>query len=606
MCGIAGFVSAEIPPATLGAMTDAIAHRGPDDSGGEVWTDHGVALGQRRLAIIDLSPAGHNPMPNETGDVWITFNGEIYNFQALRRELEAAGHVFRSNTDTEVILHAYEQWGDAHVQRLRGMFAYALYDRRGPEPRVLLVRDRLGIKPLHYAWHNGSLLFASELKGILAANAVPKTINREAIWEYLTYGYIPAPQTVYSSIQKLPAAHLLIWEGGQIRIQRYWQLPEVENRPISLPDAIDQLDAQLTEAVKLHLISDVPLGVFLSGGVDSSGMTAYTSAALDEQLHTFSIGFDVAAHSEIEYARQVAQQFNTHHTEYTVGVGDLQTMLPRIITMYDEPFADGSAVPTFYLSQQTRQAATVAISGDGGDELFWGYRWFSSWLHESSTKLPRQTRRLLPLLAGSLRWQQRLQKQTLDDVERYGWRKSVFLPLEKRALLHPAWQREFTAQDDFAYLRDRWRDDLDPITRIQHLEMQTYLVGDILTKVDRASMAVGLEVRPPLLDHVLIEAVMQLQASVRVPQQELKGLFKRTLADKLPHEILYRPKKGFSAPYTHWLQAERDWVRDFINNGVAVANQILAPNPVEKINASYGGNRLWGLLVLEQWLRTHA
>ncbi|MGB1251864.1 MAG: asparagine synthase (glutamine-hydrolyzing) [Candidatus Promineifilaceae bacterium] len=606
MCGIAGFVSAEITPSTIERMTTAIAHRGPDDSGGRHWSDHGVAIGQRRLAIIDLSPAGHNPMPNETGDVWITFNGEIYNFQALRTELQAAGHNFRSNTDTEVILHAYEEWGDEHVQRLRGMFAYAIYDRREAEPRLLLVRDRLGIKPLHYAWEDNNLLFASELKGILAADRVSTSVNRSAIWEYLTYGYIPAPKTIYQSIHKLPAAHLLVYERQQITIRRYWELPAVEARSVSLPEAIEQLDEQLKEAVKLHLISDVPLGVFLSGGVDSSAMTAYTSAVSAEKIHTFSIGFDVAAHSEIEYARQVAQQYDTVHTEYTVGAGDVQTMLPRVVTMYDEPFADGSAVPTFFLSQQTRQSATVAISGDGGDELFWGYRWFDSWLKHKGIRLPTQLNRALPLLAGKVRWQQRLQKLTRNELERYGWHKSVFLPLEKHNLLSPQWQRQFKRTDDFDYLRQHWREDLDPITRIQHLEMQTYLVGDILTKVDRASMAVGLEVRPPLLDHVLIESVMRLQANVRVPQQELKGLLKRAVKDKLSNEILYRPKKGFSAPYTRWLNDERGWVRDFLNNGAAVAKGILAPNPVDKIDASYGGSRLWSLLVLEQWLRTRS
>jgi asparagine synthase (glutamine-hydrolysing) len=618
MCGISGVISPDgVDLDTVRKMSDVIAHRGPDDAGVQVWPDHGVGLGHRRLSIIDLSLAGRNPMTNEDGTVWIVFNGEIYNFQDLRLELERAGHTFRSNTDTEVIIHAYEEWGDEHIHRLRGMFAYALYDRRPHIAngrteqhhsfRLLLVRDRVGIKPLFYYWYNHTFLYASEIKAILAYPGVNGTLDRTAIFDYLTYLYIPAPKTAYTHIRKLPAGHFLIFENEHVCVRQYWDVPLDNPSPVHTFDqAIEMVQETLTRAVRLHIVADVPVGVFLSGGLDSSTVTALMAQAVPEPIRTFSIGFDVAAHSETHYARLVADQYQTQHYERIVGYDSVRRMLPFVVEMYDEPYADSSAIPTYRVSVVAREQVKVVLSGDGGDEVFAGYNWYTGWLRlRPFDAVPFSVRRrLLPVL-GSI-WPERRRGKgfvtslAMDPLAQYARLLELFSPAEKRQILAPEWTREFNDYDDYWYFRQYWHDELDPMTCVQYLDLKTYLPGDILTKVDRASMAVSLEVRPALLDHVLIERLFSIPTKFRAPNGRKKHLMKHATKNILPEAILNRPKKGFSVPWVAWMQTEGEWVerqlRSIDSLGVFQENVTEVPNLLDR------GIEVWALLLLQQWL----
>ena len=621
MCGIIGISSQhDVDRYAVGRMCDAIVHRGPDDSGVKVWKDHGVGLGHRRLSIIDLSPAGHNPMSNEDGTVWIVYNGEIYNFQEMRRDLEQSGHVFRSNSDTEVVLHAYEEWGDDHVQHLRGMFAYALYDRRprgvqgGADAncsfRLLLVRDRVGIKPLFYYWDGCTFLFASEIKAIRTYPGLDFEVDQSALFDYLTYLYVPAPKTAYTHIRKLQPGYQLVFSGGHIQTRQYWDVPLDAPNPARNPDeAAEMVRHLLTEAVRLHMISDVPVGVFLSGGVDSSTVTALMAQISAEPVRTFSIGFDVAAHSETGYARLVAERYRTQHYERIVGVDSVRQMLPRMVEMYDEPYADGSAVPTLRVSATAREQVKVVLSGDGGDEVFAGYNWYTAWLRRRALDtVPLSARQpvfgaLSRVWPPSWRGQGWLSDIASGPLERYARLMEMFSPERKRQIVAPDLARQFADYDDYWYFRQFWREEMDPLTRLQYLDLKTYLPDDILTKVDRASMAVALEVRPPLLDHVLIENVFALPSQWRAPNGAKKHLFKQAVRDLLPEPIVSRSKKGFSAPWTVWLRSEQEWAERTLQSGSdgwlrAEVAQI--PWLFDK------GPCVLGLLVLHQWLQNES
>jgi len=611
MCGIAGFVDPSGPDGRqLRDMCDSLAHRGPDDADARIWSDHGVAFAHRRLSIIDLSPAGRNPMPNEDESVWIVHNGEIYNHRELRRELETLGHRFRSESDTEVIVHAYEAWGDEHVARLRGMFAYAVYDRRGDRPRMLLVRDRLGIKPLHYALAGDRLAFASELKAFAGLPWVDRSPDRAALAEYLTLQYIPAPMTAFTGIRKLEPGHLLSFQGGLASIGRYWDVEPSEADVFrSDEDAVGMVRELLADAVGAHMVADVPVGVFLSGGLDSSAVAAEMTRLTVEPIHAYSIGFDVAEHTETAYASLVAERLGLEHTVRTVGIDDVRFALERQSAIHDEPFADGSTLPTLHLSELARSDVKVVLSGDGGDELFAGYRWYERWQQGNRVqRLPSVVRRALfaplALLPGEGRGR-RVSDLGRDGLERYAGLIELFSPSRKRRVLAPELVADLDGADDYRHLRSFWRDDLDSLTRVQYLDLKTYLPGDILTKVDRASMAVSLEVRPPFLDHLMVEAVFALPAEARVPGGYGKSLLKRAMSDRLPREILDRPKKGFSAPWDAWLPKLRPWASGELRDGAAVQGGILAPDALSRIGDRLAGPRAWSLLVLERWCREH-
>ena len=615
MCGIVGLVRGRASDeATVRRMTDRIAHRGPDGSDVRSWPDHGVTLGHRRLSIIDLSPLGLNPMSNEDGSVWIVFNGEIYNFHALRAELESRGHRFRSRTDTEVIVHAYEEWGDDHVHRLRGMFAYALYDRRpglrSPRGyRLLLVRDRLGIKPLFYVAQPDVFAFGSELKAILAADGIDQEIDRTALFDYLTYLYIPAPKTAYAKIRKLQPGHVLVFDGSRATTREYWDVPQ-ERATIATEDqAAARLKARLEEAVRLHMISDVPLGVLLSGGVDSSAVTALSASVSDSPVATFSAGFDVAEHSELTYAALVAAHCRTNHHEQIVASDTLDRMLPYVLWMYDEPFADTSAIPTYHVVAAARDHVKVLLSGDGGDEVFGGYNWYMSWLaRQAIDRLPvRPRERLLESMA--LRWPHNWRgKKLVGDLSRsplgrYALLVELFSPAQKRLLLGPAAVSEFDGYDDYWFFRRFWREPLDPVSRMRYLDLKTFLPDDILTKVDRASMASSVEVRLPLLDHEIVGDAFALPGAWHLAAGEQKRLLKRVLEPMLPAEVIHRPKKGFSAPMTAWIARSGSWVRSELLASSRRAQALwLRPDVVDLLPGFPRGAQVWGLMVLQRWL----
>jgi asparagine synthase (glutamine-hydrolysing) len=553
-------------------------------------------------------------MANEDRTVWVVHNGEIYNHAHLRRELEAAGHRFASTCDTEAIVHAYEEWGDAHVHRLRGMFAYAVYDRRAADrPRLLLVRDRLGIKPLHYGWDGRRLVFASEPKAILAVPDLDRRPDVGALADYLVHQYVPAPATAWRGIRKLGPGETLTFEAGRLRIGGWWDLePTPDGDGPTADEAARSVLRHLDDAVVAHLMADVPIGVFLSGGIDSGAVAAAVAAAVSarstEPATAFTVGFDVEAHSELVEAAEVAAGLGLPHETRRVRNDDVPAALDRMVAMYDEPFGDGSAVPTRRVSELARGTVKVALSGDGGDEVFGGYGRYARWVR--SLRLDAAPARVRRLVAGAARSIPSgrlavLEEADRDPLERYARLATLFTPAQLHAVAGPALRDVLDdGHDPLAHLRRWWRPDLDPITRVQYLDLKTYLPDDILTKVDRAAMSVGLELRPPLLDHRLVEYVLSLPSGVRLPGREPKGLLKRAMEGRLPRQVLERRKKGFSAPWDAWMGSLDDWAAGELRAGAAVRAGILAPEALAALDGGRGSH-VWSLLVLERWCRSH-
>jgi asparagine synthase (glutamine-hydrolysing) len=578
MCGLVGLVSLggdPIDELALDRASHAVAHRGPDDAGVWLAPDRRAGLAHRRLAILDVSAAGHQPFagpgpgagagPGSGADaddaLQLVFNGEIYNFLELRAELVGLGHAFRSRSDTEVVLHAYQAWGPACVRRFRGMFAFAVWD--GPRRQLFLARDRLGIKPLYLYRDEGRVAFASELKALEAIPGLDLGVDETALYDFLTYLYVPTPKTPYARVRKLPAAHTMtvdVGAGGRETLDAYWDVDFAErDRGTGRADPAELRD-RLADAVRAHLVSDVPVGSLLSGGVDSSCVTVL---AQREQrgtpLHTFSVGFDVEHHSETAFARRVAELVGSEHTEETVALSDAERLLPRLGAIYDEPFGDSSAIPTFIVSQVARRRVKVALSGDGGDEVFGGYGWYARHRRRARFAIvPDVLRAHLPALLEDtplmrLRGIPTIVDGLRPDLERHIAIMGGFTRAQKRRILPADKLRRFRDYDDAWHFRRYWRPELDLMSRLQYLDMKTYLPDDILTKVDRASMAVSLEVRPPLLDHQLVEYVAALPAEVRTPKGALKHMLKQVLVDLLPRDLLERPKKGFSVPLADWI-----------------------------------------------------
>jgi asparagine synthase (glutamine-hydrolysing) len=610
MCGIIGILSTnkKIETDIFKKMRDSLTHRGPDDEGLYLARDGSVALGHRRLSIIDLSSRGKQPLKNEDGTVWVVYNGEIYNYQSLRQELEELGHIFHSNTDTEVIVHAYEAWGESSIKRFRGMFAFALWDEK--RKIMLLARDRLGIKPLFYYWDGRVFIFSSEIKGILPYPELNRDIDQTALFDYLTYLYIPPPKTIYSHIRKLKEGHILRYENEALQEHKYWDIDFGEKKQLTGPQAEELLLVKLKEAVQSHMISDVPVGVLLSGGFDSSTVTSLASTHSSERLCTCTVGFDVAEYSETRFARIIADRFRTQHYESTVGIESLQESLSQVIRLYDEPYADSSAIPTYEVCRIAREHVKVALSGDGGDEVFIGYPRYSTWLkREPWIDFPAFIKKLffkpLSILWPEERWGYRFIRDIAseDTLEPFAHLVQIFKPEEKRLLLDSGFAKNLNTYDDYWYFRQFWNKDLDPLTRAQYLDLKTYLPSDILTKVDRASMAVSLEVRPPLLDHELIEFVFKLPSALRFKNEEKKYLLKKTMKDILPSEILTRGKKGFSLPWNSWKGKTRSWVDQFLLNGECIKREILNRQVFRDNLPLLSGNRLWTFIMLEQWLR---
>ena len=532
MCGIAGIVDsrpgARVGEGTVRRMCDRIIHRGPDDEG--IFVQDGTGLGMRRLSVIDVA-GGHQPVFNEDHTAWIVFNGEIYNFPELRPGLEAKGHVFRSHSDTEVIIHLYEEMGAECVQKLRGMFAFAIYDKR--KQKLLLVRDRLGKKPLHYALHKGQLLFASEIKSILEVAPELAEVNVPALWQYMYLGYVPDPASAFVGIQKLPPGHLLEFERGQVSVRQYWDIPQYGTyHPKSEEACLEELEHRLEEAVRIRLISDVPLGAMLSGGVDSSAVVALMARASSTPVKTFSIGFEQADFNEAEYARKVAEKFGCDHHELILKPNVMETV-DFLTHSLEEPFGDSSMLPTYYISRLARQHVTVALSGDGGDELFAGYERYRILLQDRDHPLPDWAGRVYrsaihPLLPYSTPGRNLAYSISLPWQERYLEGITIQAFIREMKLLTPDFRsKALGTGDSLQVLREHLEraPAQDALSRVLYLDTKTYLAGDILTKVDRMSMLTSLEARVPILDHKFVEWVSALGPEWKMREKPSRSTF---------------------------------------------------------------------------------
>ncbi len=629
MCGLAGIflthARGEVDRALLERMNDSQLHRGPDESG--VHVEPGVGLAHRRLSIIDLS-SGQQPLYNEDGSVVVVYNGEIYNYAALAAELAALGHSFRTHCDTEVIVHAWEQWGEACVGRFRGMFAFALWDRnRG---QLFLARDRLGIKPLYYTQlPSGELLFASELKAIKQHPALDRRLDERAIEEYFALGYVPEPRSIYRNTFKLMPGHTALIRRGDASIvqRRYWDVPFARSAAgRSVEEAGEELLARLREAVDIRLISEVPLGAFLSGGVDSSSVVAMMAQVSSDPVNTCSIAFGEAEYNEADYAAAVATKFGCRHRVGVVDPND-HSLLDLLPELYDEPFADSSAMPTYRVCQLASRDVTVVLSGDGGDENLAGYRRYGQHLDDLARKaaIPPALRRLLagvgrvypdtPWLPRLLQRRQGLLSIAQDAVESFCEINAVM----KRDLRHALYSADFLRRLQGYDAVEVFRAHAaaaptdDPLSLAQYLDLKTYLPGDILTKVDRASMAHSIEVRVPLLDHPLVEWMSSLPNDLKLRHGEGKYLLKKAMEPWLPHDILYRPKQGFAVPLAAWFRGPlRERLRKALASEVLHSAAVFDPRRLERLFAQHDrGQRdwstpLWSVLMFEAFLQAEA
>ena len=630
MCGIAGVLLPQptLPrgelEARLWAMTQSVRHRGPDDQ--EIWTDGLAGLVQARLAVIDLSAAANQPISSQDGSVWLTYNGEIYNFVEIRTDLEKLGYVFRSRGDAEVIANGWHAWGPRVFDRLRGMFALALWDTRSR--RLILARDRFGKKPLYYAPTPGGLLFGSEIKALLTWPGLPRTPNLTAIDHYLSLQYVPAPETAFAGVFRVPAAHYLVVspdsEGRWRDIEpvRYWRLPEPSaahaNRPIE--ELERELVAHLEEAVRLRLIADVPLGAFLSGGIDSASVVATMARVGGGRVKTFTIGFGDARFDETRYARMVAERYATDHEEYVVEP-DAVAVLPRLVWHYGEPFADPSAIPTYYVSEMARRKVTVALNGDGGDEAFLGYSRYRAMRHLARLdRFPQWSRlalaRLLAYAPAGL--QRELKLPQIRDVleasagrseQRYAGTIVFFADRDKEAGYGEAMRAQL-GHSALDLLAPYFAAAGGLVAGANWADLHTYLPDDLMVKVDVASMAHGLETRSPLLDHVLLEWAAAIPAEVKMAGGRTKALFKRAMEPYLPREVIYRKKMGFGCPIDEWLRAElKPLAYDTLLSQPARERGLMRPDYVRRLLDEHclgernHHTRLWALLMLELWFR---
>jgi asparagine synthase (glutamine-hydrolysing) len=601
-------------------MTAALAHRGPDGDG--FHFEAGLALGHRRLAIIDL-PGGKQPIYNEDGSIAVVYNGEIYNYRELRRELSDLGHRFATASDTEVIVHAWEEWGEDCLNRFAGMFAFALWDRE--KETLLLARDRLGKKPLYYAvLDDGWLIFASELKSLLLHPGFRRAVEPTAVENYFTYGYVPDPQTIFKTAFKLEPASLLTWRRGEELQQRpYWRLAMTEDLRGRPQDLQAELLERLAAAVGARLAADVPLGAFLSGGVDSGGVVALMAEQAAAKVDAFTVSFNDPRWDETPYAASVAARYGAHHKVETVAPQP-DDCLKQMVDIFDEPFADSSALPTFRISAFARRHVTVALSGDGGDELFGGYRRYLWHVNEERVRRALPTgarRRLFGALAAfyprldwaprALRARTTLHELSLDSLEGYKNNVAYLSDATRRGLYGESFRRELQGYDGQEVLRRHMPacEGVHPLLQAQYLDIKTYLPGDILVKVDRASMANSLEVRVPLLDHTLVEWAARLPAGLKLHGREGKWLLKRALAPKLPAELLQRRKQGFSVPLADWLRGPlRAEVRQLLTGEVLGDSGILSMAAVRRLLEEHETGRrdnstaLWSLVVFCRFL----
>jgi asparagine synthase (glutamine-hydrolysing) len=624
MCGIAGQLrpaGERVSPELAARMCAALRHRGPDARG--IFRDDRAFLGIQRLRVIDLS-TGDQPVFNEDRSVAVVLNGEIYNFAELRRGLRARGHRFATQGDTEVIAHLYEEHGADCVLHLHGMFAFALWD--GRRRQLLIARDRIGKKPLVYALHDGVLSFASEMAALLEDRAIPRDVDHVALDRYLALGYVPAPLTALRAVRKLPPAHRLVMRDGAVSVDRYWALDysrKLDDAPVE--ELCERIREALRVATRRRMISDVPLGAFLSGGIDSSAVVAAMAEASAEPVRTFSIGFDHAAFDELPHARRIARQFGTVHEEFEVRA-DAVAVVPRIVRHHGEPFADPSAIPSFYLADMTRRHVTVALNGDGGDESFGGYeRYVANAVAARLDAIPAALRRGAGALGrrlpdrgsvSSIANKTRRLSSTLalDAPARYG-RYMAWFDAEQRRRLYTADFARAAELDGDDVIAAAWAQTSGNavVDRMLETDIATYLAGDLIPKIDIATMAHGLEARSPLLDHELMQLAASIPAHLKVRGRQKKWILRRALRGWLPDEILDRPKQGFTIPLAAWLRGDlRDWSRDVLLDRETLERGYFEPGAVHRLldrhDAGADGDapRIWSLLMLELWHREFA
>ncbi len=624
MCGIAGWINLGNKPspntseAVLHAMCERMKHRGPDSEG--LWLENEVALGMRRLSIIDLH-TGEQPVYSEDKSIVVVMNGELYNFREVREDLEKRGHRFETQTDTEILPHLYEEYGDAMLEHINGMFAFALWDKR--KKKLLIARDRFGEKPLYYGVFDNKLIFASELKVLLANPAVKAELNLDALRSYLSFDYVPAPASIYKNIYKLPAAHLLIAENGEIKTRRYWNVSfERSGNPPTIEKAADELRELLADAVRMRLVSDVPLGILLSGGVDSSTVAALAAQFSGGRVKTFSIGFEEDSFDESKFARQVATHLNTEHYEEKLSVEKAADLISEIGLWLDEPLSDGSLIPTLLLSRFVKRHVTVALGGDGGDEIFAGYPMY--YAHKVAAvygKIPAILRngliepivRNLPVSDKNLSFDYKAKRfiraSKYDLVTRHHSFFGSFSIDEQRNLLSGE-VLENTSDDIYKGAKELLKitDAPTDIERMQFLDLNYYMAEDILTKVDRASMAVSLEVRAPFLDPRVAEFAAKLPLEYKLKGSQGKYILKKAVENLLPKNILHRPKKGFGIPIAEWLKGRLNPLMHDLLAPEKLENQgLFNPEFVQKLISEHEKNiashhkQLWTLLVFQLW-----
>ena len=617
MCGITGRInfdrSQDIDASELKQQTEAIYHRGPDDEG--FYINKNIGLGFRRLSIIDLS-TGHQPLANEDETIWIVFNGEIYNYRELQEDLVKQGHVFKTRSDTETIVHLYEQYGVDCVKYLRGMFAFSIWDNN--KQQLFCARDRFGIKPFYYYTDNEKFVFGSEIKTILKAGNVDKTMSYDALNSFFAYGYITSNLSIYCNIKKLQPAHYLLLtlkDKPTIEIRKYWDIQFEPDHSKSEKQWMEEIEASLSESVKVHMVSDVPLGAFLSGGIDSGSVVALMAKHSGQPIKTFSIGFNDEKYSELKFAREIANKYGCEHHEQVIEPESI-SLLPKLVRSYDEPFADSSAIPTYYVSKFAREHVKVVLSGDGGDELFAGYNiyGFLRRIHKYNSSSPafnkffwNSIHRLLPQKAFG----KGLTYLLSQNKELLGAHLCVWPKNERKKLILE------TSMNSYQNTPESFKEEIlkngkgnDFISNLQYLDLQTYMVDSILTKVDRASMLNSLEVRVPLLDHKFAELSFKIPSNMKLKGLEQKYIFKQAVNKFLPHSILNRSKTGFGAPLSVWFKDElKEYVNDKLLNGNPLLSTYLDKSYVKSmVEDSIDGNRdfssrIWSLLCFEEWLK---
>ena len=646
MCGICGeidFLQRGVSAETIKGMCRVLVHRGPDDGGMVLIKGHEfvevrypleslpyenafeVALGHRRLSIIDLSTAAHQPMCNEDGRVWIVFNGEIYNFQEIRERLAKEGHLFRSKSDTEVILHAYEEWGVECLSQFLGMFAFSIWDSNLQQ--LFMARDRFGEKPLVYFQQNGRFAFASEIKALLQVPWVDDKVNDIAIHHYLTYQYVPSPDTIFEGIKKLPPAHYLLYDReGNLKIERYWRLNfrSRHSTDTNLQEISDRIRGGLEQSVKLRLISDVPLGAFLSGGVDSSLIVGIMAKLSRDPVKTFSIGFEEREFDELSYAKLVSERFGTEHYEFVVKPNAIE-ILPKLVWHYNEPFADSSAIPTYYVANMTKDFVKVVLTGDAGDENFAGYtRYLRSRWVARFTKIPERLRRnLLPdvlQVFSGFGWNEKILNRladfmrslSADQARNYAEQIKIFNAKEKKDLYTPEFLKKMERIDPLDFLLNKFEDSRteESLERLLYADMNSYLPEDLLVKMDISTMANSMEARVPFLDHKFMELVSEIPSQLKLKGTKSKFILKRTFKDLLPDPIYKRKKMGFGVPISRWFRKElADYVMEILFDPKALGRGYFRREGVERLLSDHielrydHSAKIWALLVLEMWFR---